>query len=185
MMEQARVFIAEGPRLVLRKMTIDDSEMIVRWRNQDWVRQNYIYRELFTLEGQMQYFRSRVETGEVVQLIACEKEPCLRPVGCTVLNDFHGGHGEYGMFLGEKDAAGRGYSSEMVRLTLGYGFDTLGLDEIVCRIFTDNTASVRGCERGGFAVAETLKDVRCSDGTVKDMYLLRAEKDTFHEQQHF
>ncbi len=184
-MNEDIVFAAEGPRLGLRKMTIDDSEMIVRWRNQDWVRHNYIYRELFTLEGQREYYRSRVGTGEVVQLIACEKSPAVRPVGCTILNDFHGGHGEYGMFLGERDAAGKGYSSEMVRLTLGYGFHTLGLDEIVCRIFTDNTASVRGCERGGFAIVETIKDVRCSDGTVKDMYLLRAGKDTFDEQQHF
>ena len=203
-------YIAEGKRLRLRRMTIDDSEMIVRWRNQEWVRRNYVYRREFTLEGQIAYYHTQIETGKVVQLIACEKENNNRPVGCTVLNEFcdlrpdqmqqseedeenhtaissleknaAGGlirHAEYGMFLGEHDAAGKGYSSEMVYLTLQYAFTQLGRDEVVCRIFTDNVPSIKGCERGGFRIAETIPDVECTDGTVKDMYLLRACRDEF------
>lgn len=162
-------------RLYLRRMTIEDSSLIVDWRNQEWVRKNYLYREDFTLEGQQKYFHNKIETGEAIQFIVCEKETG-RPVGCTVLNefDFENGSAEYGMFLGEADAAGRGYSPEMVRLTLAYAFEELGMKRVYCRIFTDNLPSVRGCERGGFQIAETIPQAECSDGTRKDMYLLEA-----------
>lgn len=165
--------------LCLRKMTLEDSPLIVEWRNQDWVREHYIYRERFTLEGQEAYYHSKVETGEVMQFMVCETEQGMRPVGCTVLNDFDWGRGsaEYGMFLGEGDATGRGYSAKMVKMTLRHCFYELGLSRVVCRIFTDNIPSIRGCERGGFRIVETLKDVACSDGTVKDMYLLEARKE--------
>ena len=176
--------ILKGDRLYLRKMTLDDSALIVAWRNQDWVRKNYIYREQFTLDGQKAYFHNKIETGEVVQFIVCELEND-RPVGCTILNDFDygNGHAEYGMFLGERTAAGKGYSSEMVRLTLHYAFADLRLKRVVCRIFTDNIPSIKGCERGGFRIADTMPDVECSDGTVKDMYLLEVHSRDFLASQ--
>ncbi len=178
-------YIQEDEMLGIRPMTLEDSALIVRWRNQDWVRKNYVYRETFTLEGQEQYFHTQIETGKVQQFIVCEKTGHSgqegRPIGCTVLNDFNEetGHCEYGMFLGEQDATGKGYSARMVRLTLQHAFYDLKLTESVCRIFTDNPASYKGCERGGFTIVETLPDVECSDGTKKDMYLLRATADTF------
>lgn len=170
-------YVETSPRLNLRLMTEEDSRRIVDWRNEPRVMQNYIYRKPFTLEGQLQYFREKIATGEVIQFIA--EEPSGRPVGCTVLNDFcvKEGHGEYGMFIGEPDAAGKGYSPLMVKMTLDFAYDVLGLSRIVCRIFTDNVPSWKGCERGGFRIAGTLPDVECTDGTRKDMYLLEARKE--------
>lgn len=168
-------------RLGIRPMTLEDSALIVKWRNQDWVREHYIYREQFTLEGQEAYYHNMVETGRVTQFIVCERETD-RPIGCTVLNDYeaHDGHAEYGMFLGEADAAGKGYSPEMIRMTFDYGFHELALTEIMSRIFTDNIPSIKGCLRAGMQRAEILKDVECSDGTVKDMQIVRATKEQFH-----
>lgn len=175
-------YIRQTARLGLRRMTIEDSALIVRWRNQDWVREHYIYRETFTLEGQEAYYHSQVETGRVTQFIVCELDGD-RPIGCTILNDYerHDGHGEYGMFLGEADAAGKGYSPEMVRMTLDYGFRELGLTEIMSRIFTDNIPSIKGCNRGGMESMEILRDVECSDGTIKDMQIVRAIKENYYE----
>lgn len=176
-------YVRQTQRLGLRKMTLADSPLIVRWRNQDWVREHYIYREQFTLEGQESYYHSKIETGLVTQFIVCELDGD-RPIGCTVLNDYegHDGHGEYGMFLGEVDAAGHGYSAEMVRMTLDYGFQELGLTEIIARIFTDNMPSIKGCNRGGMQNAEILKNVACSDGTVKDMQIVCARKSEFYHE---
>lgn len=176
-------YIRQTARLGLRRMTIDDSPLIVQWRNQDWVREHYIYRELFTIEGQEAYYHSKIETGLVTQFIVCELDTG-RPIGCTILNDYdrHDGHGEYGMFLGVRDVAGKGYSGEMVRMTLDYGFRELGLNEIMSRIFTDNIPSIKGCNRGGMHSEEILKDVECSDGTIKDMQIVRARKETFYQE---
>ena len=37
--------------IYLREMTAADEELIVKWRNTDFVRQNFIYRKPFTVEG--------------------------------------------------------------------------------------------------------------------------------------
>lgn len=167
--------VMSGGKLYLKKLSLADSALIVKWRNQDWVRKNYLYREDFTLEGQQAYYHSKIETGETVQFIVYETDTD-RPVGCTVLNEFDDGDlsAEYGMFLGEADAAGRGYSPEMVKMTLAYAFGELGRKRVYCRIFTDNLPSIRGCERGGFKITATIKDCECTDGSRKDMYLLEA-----------
>jgi ribosomal-protein-alanine N-acetyltransferase len=44
---------------------------------------------------------------------------------------------------------GHGYATEAARAALAYGFDTLGLDEIVAFLVPSNTRSARVCERLG------------------------------------
>lgn len=163
--------------VALRPMTLEDSHYIVTWRNEDWVRQNYVYREPFTMEGQIRYFHEKIETGKVIQYMVLEK-PTGKPIGCTVLNgiDREKGIAEYGMFLGVKEATGKGYSGQMVALTLEKCFQELGLSTVFCRIFTDNVASWKGCERGGFRIDHVIPDVVCTDGETKDMYYLIARK---------
>ena len=46
----------------LRLMTAGDTAKIVAWRNRDFVRNNFIYQELFTEEGHLRGIREQVET---------------------------------------------------------------------------------------------------------------------------
>ena len=49
-------YIASDRNLKMRALTLEDSQLIVDWRNNPRVRCRYIYREPFTLEGQERYF---------------------------------------------------------------------------------------------------------------------------------
>ena len=57
-------YIASDGKLKMRALTLEDSQLIVDWRNNPRVRSRYIYREPFTLEGQERYFHEKVESGE-------------------------------------------------------------------------------------------------------------------------
>ena len=173
--EQTGPYIASDGVIALRPLTLEDSQLIVDWRNNPRVRSRYVNREPFTLEGQERYYHSRVATGEVVQFVVCESAGG-RPIGCSVLDDIHPRYAEFGSWIGEDDAIGKGYNAHIVRLTCRWAFRELGVDDIVCRIFTDNPASWRGCERGGFRIVGILPQVECSDGTKKDMYFLRMQE---------
>lgn len=173
-------YIRDNGIIGIRPMTYEDSALIVKWRNQDWVRNNYIYRETFTLEGQQAYYRSKVETGQVVQFIVCTLADD-RPIGCTVFSDVEPGvTAEFGMFLGERDAVGHGYSPEMVRMSLDYGFREMGLQEVHSRVMFENVASLTGADRGGLHMYATDRNVTCSDGSVHDFYLIRTTKEEFY-----
>ena len=58
-----------GKNLTLRPITLVDTPLIVRWRNIDFVRNNFLYREKFTEEIHKHWLETKVATGEVVQFI--------------------------------------------------------------------------------------------------------------------
>lgn len=181
-------FLAEGRSLRLRPMRFADCGDVIRLRNADHVRKNYIYMEKLTLPQEETYYREKVETGKVLHLMICEKENGDRPVGCVVFNDMVSYladpdriPAEMGLFLGEKDCTGKGYGKEAMYLGCAYAFSHRGAKRLVSRIFTDNTSSVNALLRCGFEIRRTLPDVVRSDGTKKDMYLLEVTPSMLHE----
>ena len=163
----------EGSQIVLRTMEYEDTDRIVEWRNRERVKKRFIYREPFTVEGHRGWIKTMIDTGKAVQFIICEKEG-MRPVGSVYFRDIDGEkkEAEYGIFLGEDDALGKGYGTEAAGLAVEYAFSVMGLKRLILRVFTDNDAAVRSYRRAGFTEERVLKDVECSDGERKDMLLM-------------
>lgn len=166
-----------GQHIVLRQMEYKDTDYIVAWRNKERVRSHFIYREPFTREGHENWMHTMVETGKAVQFIICEKMT-MRPVGSVYFRDIdrEKKEAEYGIFIGEDDAVGKGYGSETACLAVKYAFGEMGLEKLVLRVFTDNEAAVRSYEQAGFGRESVLEDVECSDGEKKDMFFMTLEK---------
>lgn len=167
----------EGHRIILRPMEYGDTERIVKWRNSERVRSRFIYRETFTVMGHCRWIETMIDTGKAVQFMICEKEG-IRPVGSVYFRDIdrEKKEAEYGIFLGEDDALGKGYGTEAARLAVEYAFSKMGLERLILRVFTDNGMAVRSYEKAGFREEKILKDVECSDGERKDMLLMSLEK---------
>ena len=168
-------FIAEGNKLRLRFMQESDFSLVVKWRNNKRVRDNYIYREEFTLEGQKIWQETMIDTGKVIQLMICEKENSDRPVGCVYLRDIDRdkASAEYGIFIGEDDAIGKGYGNEAALLMTDYAHKSQGLKELILRVFVSNTSAIKSYENAGFVKTEFMPSVECSDGYKGDMILMK------------
>ena len=155
MTEQLKIDL--GP-VYLRPITLEDTENIVKWRNTDRVRKNFIYQKPFTKEGHLAWMRDKVAAGEVVQFILCETEGD-RPVGSVYFRDIASGNkkAEYGIFIGEEDAAGKGYGTLAGRAAIQYA---------------GNTAAVRSYEKAGFEKEALLGDeIKTGDG-YRDLILM-------------
>lgn len=166
-----------GQKIVLRKMNREDTENIVKWRNNERVREHFIYREVFTPQGHEKWMDTMVDTGKVEQFIICEKAD-MRPVGSVYFRDIDRvqKEAEYGIFIGEDDAIGKGYGSETARLAVCYAWEQMGMEKLVLRVFTDNEAAVKSYEQAGFKKKTVLEAVECSDGERKDMFFMTLEK---------
>lgn len=160
----------EGKRVYLRPITYEDSELIVKWRNQENVRRYFIYREPFTKEGQDKWMREQVETGKVYQFIVCENHTD-RPIGCTYLRDINLVYrkAEYGVFLGEEDTRGKGIGKEILLLTMQFAFEQLHLHKVFARALADNPASIHCFLNSGFCKEATLRDDVYVDGEYRDV----------------
>lgn len=148
----------------LRLMEVADTEKIVNWRNKDFVRKNFIYQELFTVEGHLSWIRNQVEPGHVIQFVICL--PDGREIGSSYLRDIDrkAGTAEYGMFIGEEDALGHGYGTAAASATLGYAFTNLHLHRVFMRYLTDNIGSQISCERAGFCMTDKKETVMTLQG---------------------
>lgn len=141
----------------LRPLTAADTAKIVAWRNKDFVRKNFIYQKPFTEEGHTAWLKEQVEPGHVAQFIICVAD---REIGSVYLRDIdrEKGEAEYGVFIGESDALGRGYGTQAAERMLEYGFETLGLNKIFLRLLEDNAKALRSYEKVGFRLIEDRRE---------------------------
>lgn len=160
----------ETAGIYLRLMTGDDTDLIVAWRNSDPVRKNFIYQSPFTREGHENWIRTMVETGKVVQMMICDLATDS-PLGSVYIRDIDRQHSkaEYGIFIGEASARGRGVGTAAARLMLRYCFEEEGLHRIYLRAFSDNLQAIRSYEKAGFVREGLLKDDVCIEGRYRDI----------------
>lgn len=163
----------KGEKIRLRLMNGQDADLIVHWRNNPRVRNNFIYQKPFTREGHENWVRTMVDTGKVVQFII-EDISTGQPVGSVYFRDIDKEHlkAEYGIFIGEDSAVGKGVGSEAARLAVQYGFEELGLHKIFLRAFADNVGAIRSYEKAGFVKEGYFKDDVCIDGRFKDLVFM-------------
>lgn len=155
----------QGEQIYLRPMEMADAEMIVNWRNREWVRRNFIYQDPFTVEGHMHWVRTQVEPGHVVQFIICMRQDD-RPIGSVYFRDIDRGEGtaEYGIFIGERDAVGCGYGTAAARMALEYAFANLHLRKIFLRFLEDNIGAQKSYEHAGFCMSDRTETVTTLSG---------------------
>lgn len=163
------VYRDTGAGIYLRLMTREDTDRIVAWRNSDAVRKNFIYQALFTRESHENWIRTHVETGDVVQMIICDLAND-KPLGSVYIRDIdrHHNKAEYGIFIGEADARGRGVGTAAAKLMLRYCFEEEQLHRVYLRALSENGQAVRSYEKRDFAeraCCGTMCVLRATTGT--------------------
>lgn len=161
--------------IYLRLMTYEDTDRIVAWRNSDAVRKNFIYQALFTRQSHENWIRTHVETGDVVQMIICNLADD-KPLGSVYIRDIdrHHNKAEYGIFIGEPEARGRGVGTAAAKLMLRYCFEEEQLHRVYLRALSDNVQAIRSYEKAGFQREGLLRDDVCIDGTYRDIVWMAA-----------
>lgn len=146
----------ESKRLKFRNIRVEDTDNVLKWRNSPVVQNNFIYRSEVTREDHLNWLKNRVETGQVIQLIITEKDTD-KPIGSVYVRDIDKENmtGEYGIFIGEDLARGKGYGSETALRIVRYFFDDLKFKELTLRVLTRNTPAITSYKKAGFKVYKT------------------------------
>lgn len=160
----------EGERIYLRPITIEDTECVIRWRNDKKVVENFIYRKNISKEEHLNWFHNKVQTGDVIQFIICDKKTD-KALGSIYLQNFNveSRQAEEGIFLGEEEAYGRGIGTEAAELVLKYAFESLKLHKLTARVLSYNQGSRKMHEKAGYVMESYLKDELYLDGKYEDL----------------
>lgn len=159
-----------GSQIYLRPITIEDTDNVVRWRNDKKIVENFIYRKKISREEHLNWLQNKVETGQVIQFIICDLQTD-KPLGSIYLQNFNETtrQAEEGIFLGEDEAYGRGIGTEAAKLMLEYAFTTLKLHKLTARVLSYNQGSRKMHEKAGYQKESYLKDELFLDGKYEDL----------------
>ena len=171
--KQEELPVINGEKISLRPITDADTGDVVRWRNDPEVRQYFIFRETFTPEMHRRWLNTKVASGEVIQYIIVDRESG-RSVGSVYFRDVDpvSESAEYGIFIGEADARGRGVGTETARLFTAFGLNVLHLHRISLKVLGGNEIARRSYEKAGFAVEGLFRDFVKLDGVFTDVVFM-------------
>ena len=143
--------ILYGESVYLVPISANDTDNIVKWRNQPFVRDMFLRRELLTKEIHNNWLNKMIETNKAKQFIIYVKED-NRPIGSIFLKDIdlEKQTAEYGNFIGEEDCLGKGYGSDAGRTLIKYAFEKLGMKKIYLRVLQENVRAVNAYKKMGF-----------------------------------
>ena len=162
-----------GEKVILRPITMEDTPLIVRWRNNPNVRKRFIFQECFTEEMHKNWMDTKVATGEVVQYII-ELRSTGAPVGSVYLRDIDETNhsAEYGIFIGENETRGMGVGSETAKLFVKSMFTCLHLHKIYLRVFEDNPQACASYIKAGFQLEGVSRDMVYLNGEYKNIVFM-------------
>lgn len=154
----------------LYPITERDTEMVLRWRNSQFIKQHFIHRKEITAAEHQAWLDQKVKTGKVVQFIICLSES-NKPVGSVYIQNVDMLHknAEYGIFIGEKEATGKGCGTDAAKLMIKYAFEVLGLHKLYLRVLSNNERAINSYKRAGFEVEGILRDEVFVDGRFADV----------------
>lgn len=157
--------ILKGKSIYLRLITLDDTELIVNWRNRPDIMSMSISQTPFTKEGHESWYRAKIETGKVVQFIICELKTD-KPIGSTNLayQNEEKAFAEFSYYIGEPEYRGKGIGSEALQLTVGYGINELKLEKITAEVLEINQTSLNCFLSNGFVRDDSISDHIERDG---------------------
>lgn len=161
----------------IRKLTLEDTENIVLWRNKSFVLENFIDRKQLTKENHIAYFNQRIVTKEVEQfIITCDEID----VGTVFLRDIDkiNNKAEFGIFIGIEKYLARGIGALATKEILSFGFNELKLNKIFLRVLGKNTRAIKSYEKSGFKVEGCFKEELLLNDRYEDvvfMSVLRGE----------
>lgn len=168
--------IIKFKNIVLRPINESDTDNIVRWRNSESVRKNFIFQKPFTKTLHQSWLNEKVKTGSVIQyIIEINNDGCESvPVGSVYLRDidFENSCAEYGIFIGEESVLHKGIGSKVAKIFLDFAHKTLGLHRINLRLFADNIPAYKSYRNAGFIAEGIFHDMVKIDGKYRDILFM-------------
>ncbi|MBR4473382.1 MAG: UDP-4-amino-4,6-dideoxy-N-acetyl-beta-L-altrosamine N-acetyltransferase [Oscillospiraceae bacterium] len=159
--------------ITLRSISEEDTDKVLRWRNSGDVVKYFNYQEEVTEADHADWLETKVKTGKVYQFIIHDSS-LGKDVGTVYIKDIDNRNhkAEYGVFIGEKDAAGRGTGTIVAKAMIAFSFEKLHLHRLYLQVHADNTRAIRCYERAGFSKEALLKDDVFVNGKYCDLVIM-------------
>lgn len=165
--------ILELNNIRLRKILYSDTNLIVKWRNSPGVLKNLYFQNKITRDEHLSWMKNFVDKEKCLQFII-EDMDLERAIGTVFIKNIDNinSKGEFGIFIGESFARGKGNGLKATKLIILYAFDQLNLNKIYLTVFKKNIAGIKSYRNSGFEVEGYLREEIKVDGEFEDIVFM-------------
>ncbi len=176
------VAFLKGDTIDLRPLERTDVDAILPWINDPDVTRTLLIHRPVNREAEIEFIDRMSKSEHDVALGIVEKATG-RLIGATGLHkvDPHTRQCEFGIFIGEPAARGKGYGIEATRLITRFAFATLNMNRVWLHVTAENEAAIGVYEKVGYRREGVLRQALYKEGRYHDlvtMAILREEWDT-------
>ena len=174
--------IIYGKRVRLRAVEREDVTKFHEWVNDPEVTRGLALYLPMSFADEENWFNSLTKRDQKEKPLAIEirKGKNWKLIGNCGVFDFDpvNSSAELGIMIGEKSEWNKGYGSEVMSLLMKHCFETLNLNRVFLKVYTENIRAVRSYEKAGFVLEGRLREAVYKFGKYDDiliMSVLRSE----------
>ncbi len=160
-----------GEKIYLRKLDMEDLKgNYLKWIN-DYEVTRYLSSGAFPTDAQgLEKYFEKIDTSPNEVMFAIIEKKTDRHIGNIKIGNINWINriADIGRLIGEKDAQGKGYGLEAMKLALDYCFKRLNLHKIIAGTVVDNIAPQKHYEKLGFTVEGRFRKEAFIDGEYRD-----------------
>lgn len=153
----------------LRALKPSDRDILLRWRNSDFVRKHMFTPDLITAQDHKRWFEAVFSMDPRLYRVLSRADRDLGFVSFA-REDESSTTWTWGIYVGEPDAP-RGSGSALGVLALMHAFTELTADKIVSEAMASNNQAIRLYDRLGFCRVGTRVITRTTPGTPEDVII--------------
>lgn len=165
-----------GNRVRLRRNERSDLPYFVAWLNDPEVRRYLFLPWPVSHVQEEQWFEDMLKRPPEEQPLSIEirEGETWRLIGNCGFHkiDHRVRSAEVGIFIGDKSCWNQGYGTEVMRLLLKIGFETLNLNRIFLQVDEANVGAIRAYEKAGFVLEGRLRQATYREGVYADILLM-------------
>ncbi len=139
-----------------------DLSNTLRWRNQDHIRQWFIFSNIISDEQHRGWFEKYKTNDNDFVFIIAETCDLNKPVGQISLYNINWEQkqAEFGrLLIGEESALHKGIARQALQMIVDFGLNDLGLQRIYLEVFKTNTAAISLYQKCGFVFSGERDDL--------------------------
>jgi UDP-4-amino-4,6-dideoxy-N-acetyl-beta-L-altrosamine N-acetyltransferase len=155
----------------LRDLLADDAQHLARWRRDPEVNRWMCDDPPATEDGWADWTAAFIADRDRRGWIVADGGT---PVGFLTLTGLTGPHrrAEWGWYIGDAGARGRGVGRAAQALGLDKAFEVLGLEKVCAEVLADNDAALKAQAAAGFQREGYLRRHATKDGAFRDVVML-------------
>lgn len=139
-----------GERLYLAPINPDDGVTFVKWLNDEAVAKDFgQYTRLVSSQSDLQWLFEPSSGVHRYSIVLNDGDALIGHISLHDINHLNR-NAFLGIFIGEQEHRGKGYGAEAIRLILGFGFNTMNLNNIMLSVHADNLAGIACYKKVGF-----------------------------------